>query len=265
MYKKAAKSNKDKLFNYLVFYCIYSLPVCGIISAPGIFFHWWETYISTVCAGITVLSITMLVVIGLYLRICSAKRKSRPFQNEIRNCQVGRARFLSDEIYINEIVENQGAETVLISPGEYNINQYFDDDQQIGILVFSLSETPVPLLDIISDDEAFPSKSVVVDSGDMFLFSKNTIKLSANESVRSYDNYQCPLSLEIIDKKYSSLKIDIVYGDGDYRIKSSANKRNNIFIIETICDSFETYQDLCQSNSDQGVEQTTNNYGAKLE
>ncbi|MDR1053343.1 MAG: hypothetical protein LBL39_04130, partial [Planctomycetaceae bacterium] len=149
------KTIRKKVVEIYLLFCFYSLPFCGLVMLPGLFFSWWELHISYPFVVILGVIIPMIAVLSLVVMVTvlflTKKSKSDPSIMSV--LKIGKICFSSDVYFFNDDPDIHNAEErVVLKAAEFNIFLFIDNDYQVGILQLSTSESYSPLGEIIKDD-----------------------------------------------------------------------------------------------------------------
>jgi hypothetical protein len=235
--EKIKKIGKE-VFDFYLLFCFYSIPFCGIITIPSLFFPWWMQHVGYPCVVVVMITVLSYVITVTILFLSKKSKKISPTMSILK---IGKIRFSSNVCFFNDTVDIHNAEEqVIIQSTEFNIFLFIDKNYQVGILQLSTSENYSPLDEMLKNDILYPNRYVVVDSGTMYLISKSPMVYTSfkSESIE-FDTNEL-LEFSNVDD-YSCLKIRPIYGDGDYRIKIKDGYIESILIIEIIGGSFESY------------------------
>ncbi|MDR2171601.1 MAG: hypothetical protein LBP59_15775 [Planctomycetaceae bacterium] len=238
MIEKVKKSGKEVFELYLLF-CFYSIPFCGIITIPGLFFPWWMQHVGYPCVVVVMITILSFAITVTILFWSKKSKKNPP---TISVLKIGNLRFSSNVCFFNDTADIHNAEEqVILQSAEFNIFLFIDNNYQVGILQLSTSENYSPFDEILKNDILYPNRYVVVDSGTIYLISKSPMVYTSLKSESVEFDTNKLLEFSKVDDDYSCLKIRPIYGDGDYRIKIKDDPIESILIIEIIGGTFENY------------------------
>jgi hypothetical protein len=230
-------SIKGRISEYYAIFCFYSLPVCGLIAIPGIFLNWWMIHIGYYCVIVALLGIVCNVI---WFLIFFITKKTCGNKNVLTIYDIGKVLFSSKRIFFNDTPDSQNAEELFWSADEFYVFLHIDNDKQIGLLQFSTSNNPASVNEIIEKQIPCVSCTVIVDSGEMYLISASPIKYIPSENSLLNSNV---IQLTETSDLCTSLKIRLVYGDGDYRILYYVLSTEIGFIVEIIGGALELYSE----------------------